>query len=404
MLIHLVYKKTFLALILAMLLAASAFAEMVRMSPLSMPSAASNGFGGSHVAYTDNVFSLLVNPAAMMRTRQKSFFTLAPSFYSPQSMLEIGSSIMDMVSSGNFDGIGELAETFSRNNGRMALGLELREFPFSIAWVADGFGFGLWNRSFARLEIVGNSVRAVVYSDFMLPVGFAFRVLDTGRHSIDAGFTLKPFVRIRAEEQEFITDLLDSEDYEFDTPIPVIAGGSFDIGLLYRRAGGFQAGLTFTDIHARGTVVANLTGTEDTRGYYIPFAVNAGVAQCIRFTKNIVFTAAADWRDMGNIFNQDDYLNARNFLLDFGLGVQLAFFDVFFVRIGMNELLPAAGFGIHLGAVKIDVAYYGREFGYEPQMLPAAALDLSISIRPRARERNWIWTRASALGLLGVGR
>jgi hypothetical protein len=172
---------------------------------------------------------------------------------------------------------------------------------------------------------------------------------------------------------------------------------------LYRWDGGFQAGLTFTDIGSRGTVVANLTDTVDTSRYYVPFAVNAGVAHSFRLTGKSVFTIAANWRDIGNIFNQDDYLNTRNFLLDFGLGVQFAFFDTFFVRMGMNELLPAAGIGVRLGAVEIDIAYYGREFGYEPQQLPTAVLDLSISIRPRARERNWIWTRSSVLGLFGIG-
>ncbi|MCL2602813.1 MAG: hypothetical protein FWD91_08385, partial [Treponema sp.] len=61
------------------------FAESVRMVPLAVPSAASNGFGGHNTAFTDNVFSLLVNPAALVRTQQASVFVLAPSLYNPES-------------------------------------------------------------------------------------------------------------------------------------------------------------------------------------------------------------------------------------------------------------------------------------------------------------------------------
>ncbi|MCL2319307.1 MAG: hypothetical protein FWC45_04425, partial [Treponema sp.] len=52
---------------LAVCLALPVFAADVPMPPVTMPTAASNGFGGHHVAYTDNVFSLLVNPAAMIQ-------------------------------------------------------------------------------------------------------------------------------------------------------------------------------------------------------------------------------------------------------------------------------------------------------------------------------------------------
>jgi len=386
---------------LAALMAMPVFAERVSMPPLAMPTAASSGFGGTHVAYTDNVFSLLVNPAAMMRVQQRSFFSLSASLFNPQSTFEMGSAVMDMVSSGDTTRFGTVADTLSSHDGMIALGMELREFPFSIAWVANGFGFGLWNRTFMKAEIIGDHVRATVYNDIMLPVGFAFRILDMDSHSIDAGFTLKPFVRIMASERVSIMDLMD--DADFDPSVPVILGGGLDLGLLYRWAGGFQAGLTFTDVLSRGTVVANLTDTEDTNSYYIPFAVNAGISYSFRPLNFLGLTFAADWRDIGNAFNQDDYLTSRNFVLDFGLGVQVSLFNTVYIRMGMSEMLPAAGLGIHLGAVKIDLAYYGREFGYEPGMLSTAVVDLSISIRPGARERNWGWTRRSAFGLFGIG-
>ena len=397
-------KRNFLSIIfLAAFMAVPVFAERATMPAFTMPTAASSGFGGTHVAYTDNVFALLVNPAAMTRVQQRSFFTLSASLFSPQSTTEISESVIDMISSGNTTSFGNMADTLNRHRGRIALGFELRELPpFSIAWVANGFGFGLWSHSFVKAEVIGGTVRATAYSDIMLPIGFAFRILDLNAHSVDAGFTIKPFVRVMARERASILDLIDNNDFEFS--IPVIWGGGLDIGFLYRWDGGFQAGLTFTDILSRGTSAENLGDAADTiNDYYVPFAINAGISKSFRFAEFLGVTFAADWRDIGNAFNQTDYLNNRNFLLDFGAGVQVSLFDIFFLRAGMNEMLPAAGLGIRLGALQIDAAYYGREFGYEPGQLSTAVVDLSVSIRPGAKERNWGWTRNSAFGLFGIG-
>ena len=392
-------QRAIFIIFLAVLMAFPVFAERVAMPPLAMPTAASNGFGGTHVAYTDNVFALLVNPAAMMRTRQRSFFTLAPSVFNPQATFDISKSVMDMVSSSDTTNFGNMADTLSKQEGKIALGVELREFPLSIAWVANGFGFGLWNRTFVKADIIGDYVKADVYSDVMLPVGFAFKILDLNRHTIDGGLTLKPFVRVKAAQQAYITDLMDDADFDFN--IPVIAGGGLDMGLLYRWGKVLQVGFTFTDIFSQGTVMADLGDIKDTNSYYIPFAMNAGVSFNFKFGI-IGLVLAADWRDIGNAFDQNDYLNNRNYLLDFGIGAQISLFDVVYFRVGMNEMLPAAGLGLNLGALKIDLAYYGREFGYEPGQLSTAVVDLSISIRPGAKARNWAWTRGSVFGLFGI--
>ena len=385
-----------ICMFLAVLLALPVFAEKTAMPQLAMPTAASNGFGGTHVAYTDNVFALLVNPAAMIRVQQRSFFTLAPSLMSPQTTIGLSSSIVDLAK-GNTNALGSMADTLSKEKGKIALGMELREFPFSIAWVANGFGFGLWDRVFVNANIVGTNLEAHVYSDVMLPIGFAFKILNLEKHSIDAGFTFKPFARVRAWEMEKITNLIDDADDFIDRiNIPLIVGGGVDAGLMYRWGNWFRLGFTFDDIFTRGKVVHNIAG-EDKNNYYIPFTMNAGLA----FDFKLAFlrlTLAADWRYLRNAFNQDDYMR-RNSLLDLGAGVQLAFFDIIKLRVGMNEMLPACGVGFDLGPVEIDLAYYGREFGNEPGQLSTATVEFSLAIRPGAQKRNWPWTRRSIIGL-----
>ena len=389
-------KTTVICIFLAALLAFPVFAEKMEMPALAIPTAASNGFGGTHVAYTDNVFALLVNPAAMMRVQQRSFFTLAPSVFNPQSTYDLVKPIVDMAQ-GDIGALGNAADVLSQKSEKIALGGELREFPLSFAWVANGFGFGLWNRVFVNANIRGLNIEANVYSDVMLPVGFAFKILSLDHHSLDAGITLKPFARIKTQDQESITSLIGStSDFIDRLSVPLIVGGGVDAGLLYRWRNFFRLGVTFDDIYTRGMVVHNFVG-EDKNNYYIPFTMNAGMAFDYKLAF-LGFTLAADWRDLRNAFNQDDYTR-RNTFLDIGVGFQLSFFDIIRLRVGVSDMLPSCGVGFDLGPCKIDLAYYGKEFGNEPGQLSAAVAEVSISIRPGAQKRDWPWTRRSVVGL-----
>jgi hypothetical protein len=377
------------------------------MPRFEIPTARSNGLGGHHVAYTDNVFALMVNPAAIMRVEQRSFFALSPTLFSPESTFGLIGSITDMAG-GDTSALGEAMDVLSKNKGKISLGFDLREFPFSIAWVANGFGFGLWDRIFVNPSIVGTNILVDIYADIMLPVGFAFKILDTEAHSVDAGITVKGFVRVRAHDYTTIPKLMDeADDFADEISVPVIVGGGFDLGFLYRWNTGLSAGLTFDDIVTRGGVVKEIIGSDDNT-YYVPFTMNIGVAYDITlgkywttapyFLANMSFALAFDYRDIVNLFEQDDY-SKRSALLGMGAGFQVGIFDIFKLRIGMNEMLPAVGFGFDLGVFEIDAAYYGKEFGLEPGQRSAAALDLTIAVRPGAKKRNWPWTKGSLVGL-----
>lgn len=377
------------------------FAENLAMPPVVIPTAASNGFGGHHVAYTDNVFSLLVNPAAMMRTQQRSFFTLAPSIINPQTTYDLAGALVDL-GKGDTSALGSAADTLSEQKGKIVLGMDLREFPLSIAWVANGFGFGLWNRTFVTAKIIGTHIEAEVYSDVMLPIGFALKIFNFERHSLDVGFTMKPFARAIASKDQKITDLISGNTSDFidSINVPVIVGGSFDSGLMYRWAGGLGIGFTFSDFYSRGNVVYNINNSvEDTNTYYIPFTMNLGLSYELKLGKIFGIALAADWRDIANYFKQDDYFN-RNYALDFGVGAQLSLFETIRFRAGMSEMLPSVGVGFDFGPLKIDLAYYGKEFGLEPGQLSVAMAELSIAIRPGAQKRSWPWARRSIVGLI----
>ena len=393
-------RKAILFICLIIILALPVFAKDIAMPQVIMPTVASNGMGGHHIAYTDNVFSLLVNPAAMVRTQQKSFFTLSSSLFSPQATFGLFKSMKGLVK-GDENAIGDALDTLSKQEGKIALGMEIRElFPFSFAWVANGFGFGLWNRTFMNINVIGTYVEVNAFSDVMFPIGFAFRIFNFEHSSLDMGVTVKPFARGMVWEEEKITELIGGTDKFIDNiNAPVIVGGTFDIGLMYRWRG-LRLGFTFNDIYSRGKVVYeyNNSGAKNKNDYYIPFTMNLGAAFDIKLFRFLGLTLAADWHDIRNVFLQDDYLR-RNWLLDLSAGFQLSLFNIIKLRVGMNELLPSCGVGFDFGPVEIDAAYYGKEFGREPGQLSAAVLEVSIAIRPDAKKRNWPWTRRSIVGL-----
>lgn len=397
--------------ILLILCATAAFAADKKMEKLEIPTARSNGMGGHHIASTDNVFSLLVNPAATMRTRQRSFFDLSFDTFSPQATFGLLGSL-DSVTSGDMGKLAKTLNDIGSDKGTIPLGVDIK-IPLTFAWVADGFGFGVFNREFINANIIGTNVQFNIYGDLMVPVGFAFKVLDMEHHSVDAGVTVKPFFRIIAEGQEKLTNLAGQNgmqnfvDNSLNTPL--LFGVGLDLGFMYRWDTGLSAGLTFDDIVTRGGVVGNLVG-KDTNTYYVPFTVNLGAAYELdigkfwtsapSFLARTGITFMLDWHDVLNVFYQNDYLNQRNALLDLSAGIQLSIFDIFMLRAGMNEMLPAVGLGFNLGPVQLDVAYYGREFGLEPGQLSSAALDLTVAIRPGAKKRDWPWTRRSIAGLI----
>lgn len=398
-------KKT-IAFYLTLLCAFTLFAEPVAMPRFAIPTTQSTGMGGDHVAYTDNVFSLLVNPAAIMRTRQNSVFTIAPTLLSPQKTFGLIDPFTQMIE-GNMDALTDIGN--SLKGGKIPLGLDLREFPLSIAHVSDGFGFGIWDRIFVNPSVIGTTVKLEAFADVIVPIGMAFKILDTGKHIVDFGFTVKPFARVRASEQMSLMDMLDNgSDMLEEVSVPLIVGAGFDMGFMYRWDAGLSAGLTFDDIVTRGAVVTSLVGSDDNT-YHVPFSMNLGVAYDVKigrfwagapnFLANTGVTVAFDWHNITNAFQQDDYIK-RNAVLDIGVGLQISLMDMIKIRIGMNEMLPAVGLGLKFGLFELDVAYYGKELGLEPGQLPAPALDLSIAFRPKAKPRDRFWTRRSLVGLI----
>jgi hypothetical protein len=394
------YMKKIIALLLAAVcLSAAAFGE--DMVPLTFSSTRNAGRGGPHAAYTDDVYALFVNPAALQKANQWSFFELSPALIGP---------FFDIAGIALSDDPGEaLGDLASEQKGRIPLGLELRG-PLSFAYTANGLGFGVWERIFVDTRIRGVDIEATVMADIILNYGMSFRLLDLSYHQLDAGFVAKPFVRGMAYKEMSGLDLVENSDILLeDFTVPIIMGAGFDLGFMYRFYDDLAFGLTVADVFTGGGAVASAMGSVPDTFYRVPTSLNLGLAYTLKLGRvwkgapSVLESSYAalmfDWRNLTDAFYADDYTK-RNSSLNLGLGLEFGFFDFVKIRMGLNEMLPAFGFGLEPGPFQFNFAIYGKELGKEPGRFSTYVYDLSIAIRPEAKKKEWPWTRRALGNLL----
>jgi len=389
-----------LLVVCLILCSVTVFPQDKKMPPFEIPTARTSGMGGSYAAYTDTVFALLVNPAAITRVGQKSIFGFSPALLNPKRASDIGSSLK------NFDDLPGILDVFT---GDTPVGFDLREFPFGFAWVSHGLGVGLWSRFFVDPNFAGSQQQLKLYGDVIMPVGFAVKFLETDTQSIDLGITVKPFARVIIQG-ELDPDILSADGLDplDSSSIPLIAGTGFDLGLMYRWNIGLNVGFTANDIFTRGRTVHALRGDKDDYVYYVPFTMNLGAAYDFKignfwtaapgFLANTGVAFAVNLDDIGAVLSAG--YDLQHFFMDyFRAGVQLSMFDMLVVSGGLRGILPTVGIGVNLGPVQIDAAYYEKRFADE-QFASIPMLELTIAIRPKVKEIEWSWTRKSILGAI----
>jgi hypothetical protein len=377
--------KKIAGLLLFLGVLSAAFAE--DMAPLAMPSTRSLGMGGTHVAYTDDVYALFVNPAALRRANQWSFFEISPAltgqFFEFINMV-LSPSEDEMLSS-----LGDLTK-----GGKVPIGLDLRG-PFSIGYTANGMGIGFWDRIHVDASVVGMDINASLLADVILNYGMSFSILSTENHAVDAGFVVKPFVRGKIDIGFPVLDIISrgTDDIMDDFTIPLIAGAGLDLGFMYRFRGNLSAGLTIDDVYTGGGRVSTLMGDEKgDSSYRVPTTLNLGAAYTLRPLPWMNLAFMLDYRDFTNLFFADDFTR-KNPILNLAFGAEVSMLQIFKLRIGLNEMLPAAGIGLVYKALQFNAAIYGKELSNEPGGFSTYALDLSIAIRPGSKAKTWPWSQ-----------
>jgi hypothetical protein len=354
------------------------------LAPFTMPSTRNLGLGGPHAAYTDDMSSLFINPGAFRTIKQISIAELSLGTYGDVF------GLMDIAR--NLDDSSKLVTTFSKlineSNGNIPLGFDLRG-PISFGAIKNGWGWGVFNRIYGGAAVRGSTIQAWGNGDLMFNLGYSFRVLERGVHTLDAGVLGKVFGRIGFDTGPMtLSDLYAGEDiFARLNYAPFTIGGGLDMGLQYRMVDNFTAALTVNDLFSLGYVSYNDLNLASTTasapaGYlgYIQPHINLGVSYKLFDNPIISWAVMADYKDLVNLFRQNKY-GSRNGWLNLSFGTEATLFNLVSVRLGMNEMLPAVGLGFNLFICKLDAAFYGKELGNEPGQLSTYAMDIGLLFR-----------------------
>ncbi|MDR1443940.1 MAG: hypothetical protein LBI94_03570 [Treponema sp.] len=406
-------KKIVILAAVLLCLFSALFAEEKNMAPLGYGSTAGNALGGPHVAYTDNIYSLFVNPAALQWANESIISDLSFSVTGPFDKLlkkENKDSIKNLLNAmgddGNESALGDALSSLTNimPGGKLPVGAEIRG-PLSFGYTANGFGLGLFMRTLVDARIIGTSIDANVYADITLPFGMSFNILRLKDHELSTGFVIKPYARVWASMEADALNFIGGSP-ELPLDIPVIAGAASDLGLMYRFKKDLVVGLTASDVYTFGLQVTKINIGENSASssnvtYRVPFGLNPGIAYTFRPSSfwevpgifQSFYTAVMfDWTNFQRVFTWNNREH-RNPLLDVGAGMEIGLFGFLKFRAGVHELLPSVGFGLEPSVFKLNFAIYGKELGSEPGVNSTLGADLSITFRPDTKKRNWVWTK-----------
>jgi hypothetical protein len=386
-------------------------AEIVYMPALTLNSTRSSGLGGPHVAYTNDIYALFVNPAALQWANQGSFFELSAVLTGPLDNLMKDRNLTKLITAvkslgKDSDALGDSLKSLLAimPEGKLPVGFELRG-PISVGYTANGLGVGLFSQVSAEARIIGGDFSTNFYGDMMLDFGMAFNFLRLKDHEISAGFVVEPFMRVMStglqlSALEAVTSSTGSLFGGYG--LPLIMGGGADLGILYRWKKDLALGIAVNDAYTAGFKVSDVKGTSPSNVLYqVKPALNVGIAYTFRLAnvwesaptalQSFYVAGMVDWHSLQNVFTWNDFTH-RNPILDIGAGMEIGLFNFLKLRLGMNEMLPSVGLGLEPGFFKFNLAVYGKEFGNEPGQMSTMAADFSISLRPDTKKKTWPWS------------
>jgi hypothetical protein len=353
------------------------------IEPFTLPSARSSAMGGVHAAQTDDFYALFTNPAAFVDVEEEfSAGELTVSTYGPVF------EIIDLVrnSSGALDSL-DISGIIGERG--FAAGFDIGG-PLALGWIGRGLGLGLFSRTKSTAAITGTVIRPIVSEDLLLLGGYSFRFLDKDAHILDAGFLGKGFFRGTLNLEASIFDIETLTNEPLNRPFKTALGLGFDLGFRYTFANAFSAALvcydayspalvttysSVSDFQEKKTPLEAGTYATVTRRLNLGFKYRINSEFLERYISN--FVIMADYRDILDIFS----LIPRNPVLNVGIGLELVLLNVFSIRAGIADALPAVGFGLDLTFVKLDCALYGKELGLDPGIQPVYAMDIALLFR-----------------------
>jgi hypothetical protein len=330
------------------------------------------------VAYTHDITTLAVNPAALKSVKKQ--FNIGEIGMGTYGDIVALMPIMGAAMSGSFEDFdsAKIEDLTGGKDGKIPLGFEFRG-PLALGYMNNGLGFGLFDRVYFDSRFIGTALRLNVNADFLLNGGYAYRLVDKGIHALDIGGVVKAFGRYSFGMSGSVLDMASNADTLLeDSPMDFIFGGGFDLGVLYHLGEQLSFGLTGNDVFSIGFInhLSGPDGGSSGIGFIRP-QVNVGAAYTFTPWKYAALSLMLDYRDLVNIFTND--YTTRNPILNIGFGAEVQIINFIYARLGVNDMLPAVGIGFDVKALKINAALYGKEASNEPGGMSTYALDLSFN-------------------------
>ena len=353
------------------------------IAPFVMPSARYSALGGNHAALADDFYALFTNPAAFVGVnREFSVAELSLRTYGPVF------EIIDLLLA-HSDSWDDLDLSGIVGDSGFAAGFDFGG-PLSVGWVGKGLGLGLFSRMKTDARVSGTQLRPNVSSELLLLGGYSFRLVNKNSHVLDSGFLGKGFFRAGLD---FSASILNAEkmfDDAFEKPFTTILGLGFDLGIKYSFAKSFSAALVCYDAYSPALVTTyrsmesfknKESPVEDGHYATVKPRLDLGLRYSIRSTFLDKYIS-----DIILLADYHDFLEAmsiipRNPILEIGLGLEVVILEKLKLRIGINDALPAAGFGLDLTFMKFDCSIYGKELGLDPGLNSVYAMDFALLFR-----------------------
>jgi len=378
-------KRLGLALVLA-IIPASAVMAQVAVEPFSLPSARMAALGGPHAASVRGVDAIFENPAGFAADATE--LSIASLVLNPSGPVF---DIAGMIVGGGDNPLAGLSGLFDAK-GRLYVNARVLG-PFSFAYAGKGLGFGIYNTTNVLVNAASLlSVRYAVSEDILLAGGYAYRLALGALQTLDLGLMPKGFIRAALGATASLTDimaLVSDPGALLASPLVMTSGLGFDVGVLWTYDDTVALGLVMRDAYSPAmlTTYSNYTAFTDnpssgTQSWgLVPADLAFGLAYHPRFAFlsaiGADFSLFLDYADILDLFS----IVPRNPILNVRLGAELRLLDILYLRAGIKDALPAAGFGIDLQAFTFSLAMHGQELGLEPGSRPVFNLIAGFEFR-----------------------
>lgn len=265
--------------------------------------------------------------------------------------------------------------------------------PISFGIMNKNFAFGVFNRTYLSADVASiTSGEITGGEEILITGGYGVTLLDIGAHELSVGIQLKGFYQFAMYESGTIASIVETMN-NFDIngqPLSSTIGFGFDLGLLYRLGESFSVGVTCRDVYTPifysiygsfddftdGKKQDGTSTNYDTLDRDLSLGV-AWTAPIPRSWKALTgFTVAAGYDDFLSLAEEVH----QNPVLNFTFGAEIVFFNILHLRAGINECYPAAGLGLDLKIIQLDMAVYGQELGLEPGDRPLYNMALGLTI------------------------